>query len=302
MKKLKNFNKHQKLAILLIILFFIAVIFYSISTIIYRNGKIKTSIIFAPYSATVTLNDTRISNNATNWIAPGNYHLKVFANNHLETIEQDITISEESHEFYNTLNAIDDEGREFTKQHREEYANVEGIIGNFLNRQGQKQKQKYPILSYLPINNSLYSISYEYDENGAPIINVKSDPKYIDIAVARLKNFKNVDLTSQNINFLLNNPFKDIRSSTSADPKIFIKETLSISDNYKISDGQEYNDYYYTTIYIDDYWNSQKYFYYRVLLQKKNNSWELVSTPQPLLTQENTKVNDKDLLNLINSY
>lgn len=299
---LKNFNKRQKLVTAAILLFFIVIIFYSISTILYRNGKVKTTFIFAPYSATITLNNTRISNNTTSWIEPGNYHLKVSSNEHLEAVEKDIIISEESHEFYDTLSPLDDEGREFTKQHREEYANVEGIIGNYLNRQGQKQKQKFPILSYLPINNSLYSISYEYDDNNMPIINIKSDPKYLDVAVARLKNFKNIDLTELNINFLLNNPFTDKKTSSSTNPKTFIKECLNVKDPYKISDGQDYNDYYYTTIYTDDYWNDQKYAYYRVLLKKQGETWELISSPQPLLTSKNTPNIEKDLLNLVNSY
>ena len=199
-----NLSSRNRALIIFAAIAFAIIVIYSFATLIYRAGKTKTIIRFAPNAAKITLNDTKISNGSTTWLIPGKYHLKVEYNEHLEVYEEDIEITNEQAEYYGTLSALDDEGREFIEQHREEYTKVEGLVGSLLDRKGKKIKDKYPILNYLPMNNSLYSISYQYDDNNKPIIYVKSNPRYLDIAVAKMKLFKNVELESENIVFLKN--------------------------------------------------------------------------------------------------
>ena len=219
----KQLSPRSRILIILCAIAFAIIIIYSVTTLIFRAGKTKTIISFAPNAAKITLNGTSVSNNSTNWLMPGSYHLKVEYNEHLETYEEDIEISGETAEFYGILSALDDEGKAFIEQHREEYTKVEGLVGSFLDRQGKKIKDKYPILNYLPMNNSLYSISYQYDDNKQPIIYVKSDPKYLDVAVAKMKLFNNVELESQNIIFLNENKFENYQQNPITDIKRFIR-------------------------------------------------------------------------------
>ena len=299
----QNLTQKQRLGAIIILLLFTIIIIYSIVTIIYRNGKISTTVKYAPYNATLTLNDSKISNNTTVWLIPGNYHLKVELA-HFETIERDITIDSDHHYIVGVLTAIDAEGETFYNKHKEEFAETEGVIGRYLNEEGSIQKGKYPILNYLPINNALYSISYTYDEkNPEPIITVKADPEYIDAAVGKLKTFKNIDLTTYQIIFTTENPFQNYQTMSADTPLTAINYSINNIDNYYISEGQYIGDsYYLTKIYSYDYSMDYYYAHYYALLHKNNGKWELVATPQPILTTNNTPGVDKTILNSANSF
>ena len=254
---------------------FAIIIIYSISTLIYRNGKTKTIIQYAPNAAVVTLNDTRVTNGSTQWLIPGKYHLKVEYNEHLEIYEEDIEITNEQAELYGTLSAIDDEGREYVNQHSQEYAKVEGLVGSLLDRRGKKK----------------------------PVIYVKSDPKYLDVAVAKMKLFENVELESENIVFLNENPFEKYEPNPIADAKKFIRAAYQLPNNYVISDLKETNGYTYTSVYIDGHDKNANYAHYLVVIRKnEDGAWEQVTTPQPLFTTYNAPNIDKKILKIINSY
>lgn len=300
---IKQSSPRTRILAVLVVLAFALILIYSISTLIYRTGKTKTIIQYAPNAATITLNDTKVTNGSTLWLIPGSYHLKVEYNEHLETHEEDIEITDETAEFYGTLGAIDDEGKEYVEQHSQEYAKVEGMIGSLLGRRGEKIKEQYPILNYLPMNNSLYSISYQYDDNNKPVIYVRSDPKYLDIAVAKMKLFENVELESENIVFLNENRFESYEKNPISDPQKFIRAAYQLPEDYIISKPRETGDYTYTNIYIDGMAKNALYAHYRILLKKNSDDeWEVVSTPQPLLTIYNTPNVDKEILKTINSY
>ena len=298
----KNLSKGQKLTAIVIILFFILVIVYGISVNIYRHGKVAVTVKFAPYAAKVTLNDVQVSNNATVWLEPGSYRTKVELE-HFDTIERTVEISEEYKYIVGTLTANDAEGKEYADKHAQEYADTEGVVGLALNAEGMAIKNKYPILKYLPINNRLYSISYAYTDDNEPIITVKTSPKYLDIAVQKMKVLKNVDLTIYQVNFTPENPFAIYEESIELKPEDTIQNSFENISNYKVSAGQYINDNYYAaTIYTFDYSADLEYAHYRILLKKDdNNYWHIVSSPQPLLTQQNTPNTPVDILNSVNS-
>lgn len=298
-----NLSSHNRALIIFAAIAFAIIIIYSFTTLIYRAGKTKTIIRFAPNAAKITLNDTKISNGSTTWLIPGKYHLKVEYNEHLEVYEEDIEITNEQAEYYGTLGALDDEGREFIEQHREEYTKVEGLVGSLLDRKGKKIKDKYPILNYLPMNNSLYSISYQYDNNNKPIIYVKSNPRYLDIAVAKMKLFKNVELESENIVFLNENIFEKYEQNPLTDVKRFIRAAYQLPNDYVINEPKTINDYTYTSIYIDGHDKNAEYAHYLVVLKKNSDgAWEQAATPQPLFNIYNAPNIDKKILKTINSY
>lgn len=298
----KQLNQRKKLLIILVAAVFAIILIYSIGNLIYRAGKTKTIIHFAPNAAAVTLNDTKVSNDSTSWIIPGKYHLKVSFNEHFSVYEEDIEITNETAELYGLLSALDDEGREYATQHRQEFTVVEGLVGDLLDREGQKKKEKYPILNYIPINNSLYSISYQY-KNDEPEIYVKSDPKYLDVAVAKMKLFENISLEEQNIIFLNTNEFENYQQNPIADVRKFLRAAYQLSSEYIISEPAETSGYIYATIYKNGHDYNADYAHYRVILKKNaNNNWQVISTPQPLLTVYNTPNVDKEILKTINSY
>lgn len=300
----KNLSKKQKLIALIVSAALIILVLISVITLVSRAGKIATTIQYAPYSATVTVNDKKVKNKTTQYFEPGEYKITVTAD-HFETYTYTVTISKDYHYMVGTLTPSDDEGAVYKSNHSFEFAEVEGLVGIALNAEGAVRKKNHPILNYLPINNSLYSISYDYDtDNVTPIIAVKATPLFIDDAVAKLKLLENVDLTSYEIVFKTENPFAIYNENISdEDPINCIKRSFNIPENYSLSKGQYIQDnYYFAQFYIDDYELAYKYSHYRILLHKEDNNWKVVTSPQPLLTQKNTPNTPKEILDTANSF
>ncbi len=300
MQLIKNLNSKQRLAFFLTSIIIIIGIIYFIATYTNRIGKVEVTVQYAPYVATIELNNTKINNHSKTWLKPGIYKA-VIRSDHFESIERDIEISNDYKYIVGTMNAADSEGKDYINSHKQEFIETEGIIGQALNQEGIIIKKKYPILNYLPINNRLYSISYAYTDEGEPIITVKSEPEYLDIAIQKMKKLKNVDLTIYQINFTAQNPFAFYTEEPHSSPEETIKKSFNLS-GYKLSDGQNIADNYYAaTIYKYDYNKDLIYGHYRVLLKKDNNQWHIISSPQPILTQQNTPDTPVDIINSANS-
>lgn len=299
----RNLSERQKIIAGVVVAVFVFIIFYAITVSIQRAGKIKTTIKFAPYTATVKLNDTRVANNSTVWLEPGDYHLTVDLNEHLESYQEDITISEEYNSIIGTLAALDEEGEKYVSTHTTDYTDAEGYISKVLGEEGNKLRKQYPILKYLPLNNSLYSISYTEAEDQHPIVHIKAEPENLDTAVAKLRSLEGVDISTLDLVFDTESPFKEATKNPLKDPVEFIKAAYKLSSDYVVYKGNEKDGYYYTVIYKSNYKEDFDYAHYRIVLKKnEENNWEILFTPQPLFTTYNTKDLTKEQLNTINSY
>ena len=300
MQLLKNLDQKQRLIFIIFsILILVGIIFFIFISII-RIGKVEVTVQYAPYSAKVTLNGTTVKNKSKIWLQPGKYTAKI-EYEHFESVERVVEISKDYNYIVGILHTIDDEGEKYINSHKQEFIEVEGLVGRALTEEGIAIKKQYPILNYLPINNQLFSISYAYTDENEPIINVKTSPEFLDDAVAKMKTLKNVDLTAYQINFTPSNPFAIYEESAKSKPEDTIKSTFNL-DKYKLSKGQDIaGNYYAATIYTYDYDRDLTYGHYRVLLKKQDDKWHLVAAPQPLLTKQNTPDTAVDILNSANS-
>ena len=299
----RNLSNRQKLIAGAVVAAFILIIAYAITISIQRSGKIKTSVKFAPYTATIKLNETRIANNSTVWLEPGDYRLTVNLDEHFESYQEDITISTDNNCIYGTLAPIDSEGEKYAERHRTEYIEAEGFVSSMLNQEGDTLRKKYPILNYIPINTSLYSISYEEAEDQHPIVHIKTDLENIDTAVAKLKSFEGVDISALDLNFDFESPFQNPNQNPIQNPADYIKAAYSLSNDYIITEKEKTDTFYCATIYISNYAEDFNYAHYRIILTKnKDNNWEVPFTPQPLFTAYNTKDLSAERINTINSY
>ena len=296
----KNLNQKQRLIFIVISFLIIVGIIYFIFIFVTRMGKIEVTVQYAPYSANITLNGTKVKNKSKIWLQPGKYTAKI-EYEHFESVERVIEINNDYDYIVGTLHTIDDEGEKYINSHKQEFVEAEGLVGRALTKEGIATKKQYPILNYLPINNQLYSISYTYTDENKPIINIKTSPEFLDDAVAKMKTLKNIDLTSYQVNFTPINPFAIYDESAQSKPEDTIKSTFNL-DKYRLSEGQNIaGDYYATTIFTYDYSRDLTYGHYRVLLKKQDKKWHLVAAPQPLLTKHNTPDTATDILNSANS-
>ena len=311
MTNLRNTNQSpniwQKLlkspkAILAIVLTILVVIIfaYSVVVVIIRHGKVEVSVTVAPYTAELELNGTKIRNNHKIYLEKGHYHL-IATNEHFETTEADITISDNQHYIAAMLEPSDEEGQKIKEKYARQFTNAEGALGLALNAEGKDLQEKYPLLKYLPINNRFYSISYQKKESGEPVINIKTDPSYLDVAVAKLKTLKNVSIPEYEINFNITNPFT-ISASTSKNIEKLAKTDVA-ADGYTFNSGQYITDEYYLAIYTrTDPESLLQNARYLALFQKSGEDWEIVAKPQPIFTKYNLPDTDIEIINSANSY
>ena len=305
MATIENKKTKQKLLIVgIVAAVFAVILLYSVIIAIFRAGKVGVEVKIAPFHAKVIANGVEIKNNGKIYLEPGNYHVEASCD-HFDSFSGDFTISADQPYIGAVLVANDAEGEEFISGHQAQFAAAEGVVGKSLNAAGVVIQKKYPIIKHLPINNRFYSIGYSFDD---PIkseglkINIKTDYEYLDVAIARLKNFEDVSLIDLDINFNITNAFANPKSSSSSNPETFIKDSFSSNGMTYIS-GQNLSDKYYLAVY-SAYNKNTKLLNgkYLVLIEKSGESWKLVSTPQPILTKANTPGVPDDILNTANSF
>ena len=302
MHLIKNLNKKQRIIFFILSAIILVGIIYFIVVSISRIGKIPTTVQYAPFEANITLNGTKINNNATIWLEPGKYLAKIEFD-HFQTIKREVEITDKYRYIVGIMEATDSSGEEYANSHRQEFIETEGVIGQALNQEGKEIKERYPILNYLPINNRLYSISYIYNNNTAPTIAIKAAPEYLDAAVQKIKNLEDVDPTIYQIDFTATNPYITYTESPKASPEETIRASFTLSDTYKLSEGEYIaGEYYVATLYKYDYDKDLVCAHYRVLLKKTNDKWHILATPQPLLTRKNTPKAPKDILYYANAF
>lgn len=58
--------------------------------------------------------------------------------------------------------------------------------------QGEKEREEYPILKNLPIKNAVYTIGYQFEEDGKPTIIITATEYYQPFALEKLKSLGDV--------------------------------------------------------------------------------------------------------------
>lgn len=58
--------------------------------------------------------------------------------------------------------------------------------------QGEKEREEYPILKNLPIKNAVYTIGYQFEDDGKPTIIITATEYYQPFALEKLKSFGDI--------------------------------------------------------------------------------------------------------------
>ena len=282
---------------------FFGLIIWGVATLVYRMGKVPVTVKYAPFNAVVKVDGRRISNNATEYLVAGEYSV-VVETEHFKTIEETVTVSKDYPYLIGLMEPSTDMGRQISIERQKDFLEVEGIYGRLAADDGAKEKEEYPILKYIPINNALFSISYAYNDDNSLQINIKASQTYRDTTVAKLYSFSGVVPTDYNVVFKdFKNPFDGtFVENDASDPLDFIKTgyKTTIGSNYLVKTGRIEGDYYYTTIQTQAGQQDGYYASWRVLLEKSDGKWKFVTTPYPILTKYNAKNVSTELLDKVN--
>lgn len=299
----ENQVKKRNTLIVIIIgsILFLAIIIFAIIQLIGRIGKVSVNVSYAPFIAEVTASNIKLKNNATNYLAPGEYQVTVSSPN-FETLQETVTIKEDTTDIYGMLGPNTEEGQRIYDKYQDDFLEVQALYGKASIAEGEAQRKEWPILSFLPQNNILYSLGYIL-ENNSLTITVRSSNTYLDSALGELFSLahapqaiatydvKLTDFSNQLTSFVKNantNPIEYLRTGYKHIPELSIQT------------GQQNGEYYYTTILVgseEDYMQVT----YRAILKKIENSWELTSTPYPVVTTTNHPDIPLEILNLTNN-
>ncbi len=301
---MENIDKKRiRLIIAAAVVAVIAVVVISLINIIPKIGKVEVYIGYAPFVAEVKLNDKIVDNNSKTYLEPGDYTVDVYLDG-FSSIHEEVVVGKDTDALYGSLTALTDEANEIAKKHLEDYYIVEGYFAGELEKEGQNELEKWPLLSVLPIKNSLYKIGYIEDGDGGMLLTVNSINTYADTAVSKFKEAaKDVDdIAKYKIEFSgfdnpLNNGFVENSQSELAD---YLKTGYANVEGFEILDSKVSGLYTIVKVKtgIESHYSVVTYL---MILGKDNNSWKNYSTPNPILTVYNTPGLPIEVLNEANN-
>lgn len=302
MKLPSNMIKEQnrKNIIIAFVAFWVLLVIIAIIFFITTRGKVLVEVKYAPFAATVKLDETTIMNNNNNYITPGEYNITVEFKD-FKSYEGTITIDENTKYIFGNLIPANENGEEYMNEHATDYLEVERITNKVSTENGIKQREQYPIINKLPIKDPYYTIGYSISDDGILSITVKSSIAYRQLVTNKILEITDdSDLEKYDILFYdLDNPFSGkFVENDETDPKNYLKNGFSTTGlDFIMGNGAYDNEYYYTFL---RYTINNLPIVFRVILRKTNGKWELLGDPYPLLTTFRAPNVPIDVINKVN--
>jgi len=182
---------------------FLALIAYSIYTVVSRNGKEPVQVYILPSDAIVTVDGKKIST-GVEYLSAGTHEIQAKSEG-FSDFKGTITIGKTDKEAIDIgLNPISDNAKEWAKKNQKLYLDREGRSGERSREKGKEFNRLNPITKQLPITNVLYSIGYTIDpsdpSNNSIILQVQAAQGYREAMLAKIREL-GYDPTNFKINF-----------------------------------------------------------------------------------------------------
>ena len=282
----KNFIKLKKIVFITAIAVVLLIISAIISNIA-NAGKILIKIKYAPFNSKVLLDGKFFQNNSEQLISPGKYLLTVSLEN-FDTIEEEITITEDTEYIYGFLYPNNANGEKIRDSHIKDYSEIEVITSELLMQAGEKEREEKPILNYLPYNEIVFTLGYTYNEDNVFTITIRTpEEKYLNSAIEKLKEFDSLkNLSQYNITIIdYEDKLSDFHQNNEQNPKNHLEKGFTSLTSIK---GEYYDDSYYYASITTGSEETKDLIIYKVILKKDSNSWKIIGNPYPILTTYNT--------------
>lgn len=304
---IRNHQKGIRVALITLVL---AILLIAISVMAQRIGKEAVTVQFAPFTAQVNVDGKRVGNNKTVYLKAGTYTFTAELE-HFETITKTIEVVEGG-----TLNfaigsliPIDEEGQKIQEARQQDYTDVEATASYIDNTIGGEQREKYPILEFLPDNRGAYSISYEYTNTGTFQVElVLKNDAYIASAVGQLYQYPGINPLDYEIVVRgFEAPFGTFKENTATDLAEYIERGYELdAKGYRIlTDRTIEESNYYGVIMVpkDVDLNNDGVLYtpYKMIVQKKaNGNFEKVSEASLIFSKLNMGNAPKEFVDKLN--
>ena len=267
--------------------------------------KLEINIAYAPFAATVTIDDSKVKNNHKAWLTPGKHHVKAELDG-FSAIEEDIEVDSFTQNIYGMLTANTPEGEELAKKYAADFYKIEEYASIESTNQAKREQSQFPIIKHLPINNSIFSIGYQFQDQGQELtVNISTTEPYLNSAIEKLKTLAETKSLAE-YNIVIKSPDNQLAnqaaSNATTSPKEYLEQSYANieADQLRVNEGLIVGDYYYTTITtgIAEHYNVVTY---RVVIKRTSSGWKLCSTPNPILTIYNTPDVPLEILNAANA-
>ena len=285
------------------VLLFAVSIIVTLITLLPRVGKVEVYVRYAPFIAEVTLNDEVVGNNKKTFLEKGEYNVKVSLDG-FKTLEQVVTVDDTTKVLYGSITATSEEGKKIANEHINDYSVIQSLIGEKLNKEGEENAKKWPMINKLPVKNSLYSLGYIV-ENGDITLTVSAYAAYVDTAVAKLTEVaKSIDERLERYNIVFKDYDPQLASkfvnNNNGDPVDYIKYGFRSVNELKYVSGEQSGEYYCAKVStgMKEHYNLV---HNRLILKKNEAGWILVSAVSPILTVYNAQDVPEDVISMANS-
>ncbi len=283
-------KKKIRTIIAVVVLGVVIIVAIALINIIPKIGKIKVHVAYAPFIAEVKLNDNEINNNSDVYLEPGEYMVHVSLEG-FEPLEQTVVIDEENDIIYGNITAQTEEANKIANEHINDYYAVEAYASQIISKEGEKARKEWPIITVLPITNSLYKIGYITNDDNELVVTVDTVSAYMDTAVQKLKDAANGvdDLAKYRVEVsgyydsLAGNFVENDASS----PDEYIKSGFGGVLGFEFVSGLESEDYYIAKVKAGTE-ETYSVVTYIMIIRKEDGKWKFVSKPGQIMTLYNT--------------
>ena len=177
---------------------------------------------------------------------------------------------------------------------------TEADVATELVEQGNAEREAFPIVAHLPIKNSLFTLGYQFSNQGKNLtLKVSTTETYLDVAINKLTSF-GYDLTNCALDvtkpdnpflsaYIVNgeqDPVAALRAAYVKIPSFAVVKTTEASTEADANVAAKTFILAKITTGLSDHYNLQTY---RVILTKNSDgNWTPVANPAPLLNLYNT--------------
>jgi hypothetical protein len=200
---LRDFIKRHRIATVLIILFVLGFIGFSIYTVVSRLGKEPVDILLLPSDTKLTVNGEQRTP-GTAYLVPGEYTVEATRGG-FKTEKTTVTIvSPNTLTIDIALEPVSESAVKWAKDNEQLYLDYEGREGLRTNQEGETFSALNPITSVLPHEDMLYTIGYRADtadpSGNSIIIEIDAIGGYRNAAIDELRSL-GYDPTNLKIQF-----------------------------------------------------------------------------------------------------
>lgn len=177
----------RKLLVIITSLVLLVVASIYIASLVDKIGLHKVEIVSYPGDAKVSINGAPSTGVKKFYLESGTYTATLTREGFAPEYIRIDTSTSSDYPVLASLLAQSDEAKQWEEDNQPERQRFETLAASLLNQQGDDQREKYPILKYLPSKTNLYSIGYITNDDRSIVVTVHAPDVYVPYAINQIE-------------------------------------------------------------------------------------------------------------------